>query len=224
MTNLDRNSTLLAVALSSLAGYVDSIGFLNTGGFFVSFMTGNSTRLGVATGIGELNNIVIAAGVIFCFLIGVAGGTLIAERSTRRKRMRVLLLVSGLLALATFSWIFHVPHLGLATVVMAMGAVNAVFHQEGEISIGLTYMTGVLVKCGQMIAGVFLGKPRWEWLPYLMLWFGLICGAALGAWAYSHLGTNSLAFAVGWSLILAIIAGQREFTNIKNKSGALDEN
>ena len=35
------------VALSTLAGYVDATGFLMLGGFFVSFMSGNSTRLGV---------------------------------------------------------------------------------------------------------------------------------------------------------------------------------
>lgn len=224
MTNLDRNGTLLAVALSSLAGFVDSIGFLTTGGFFVSFMTGNTTRLGVAIGNVELRNIGMAAGVISCFLIGVAGGTLIAERSTRRKRTRVLLLVSLLLALATFAWIFHVPHLGLISVVMSMGAVNAVFHQDGEISVGLTYMTGVLVKFGQMIAGLFLGKPRWEWLPFLMLWLGMISGAALGAWAYSMIATNALAFAVGWCVILAIFAGREEFIGNKKNSGALDEN
>lgn len=28
-------------------GYVDAVGFMMTGGFFVSFMSGNSTRLAV---------------------------------------------------------------------------------------------------------------------------------------------------------------------------------
>ncbi|MEC8456884.1 MAG: DUF1275 family protein, partial [Pseudomonadota bacterium] len=35
----------LALLLAGLAGYVDSLGFLHLGGVFVSFMSGNSTRL-----------------------------------------------------------------------------------------------------------------------------------------------------------------------------------
>jgi uncharacterized membrane protein YoaK (UPF0700 family) len=38
----------LACALSALAGYVDGIGYLHLGGLFVSFMSGNSTRMGVS--------------------------------------------------------------------------------------------------------------------------------------------------------------------------------
>ena len=52
---LDSPATALACALSALAGYVDGIGFLHLGGLFVSFMSGNSTRMGVslAAGIGR---------------------------------------------------------------------------------------------------------------------------------------------------------------------------
>ncbi|MDB5521663.1 MAG: hypothetical protein JWQ82_1260, partial [Tardiphaga sp.] len=37
----------LAFCLSGLAGYIDTIGFISLGGFFVSFMSGNTTRLGI---------------------------------------------------------------------------------------------------------------------------------------------------------------------------------
>ena len=44
-----RRNVALACALSALAGYVDGIGYLHLGGLFVSFMSGNSTRMGVAS-------------------------------------------------------------------------------------------------------------------------------------------------------------------------------
>ena len=52
MLDSSRNMTL-ACALSALAGYVDGIGYLHLGGLFVSFMSGNSTRLGVSLAAGE---------------------------------------------------------------------------------------------------------------------------------------------------------------------------
>jgi uncharacterized membrane protein YoaK (UPF0700 family) len=220
MTNLDRNSIYLAVALSSLAGYVDSIGFLSTKGFFVSFMSGNSTRLGVGLGNPNVQNALTAFGVIVCFVMGVIGGTLVAQRSTKRKRSRVLLVVSGLLAIATTSWSLHIPHLGTIAMAMAMGAENAVFQQNGETSIGLTYMTGALVKCGQRIAAILYGAPKWDWVPYALLWVGLVTGACLGAWTHSLIGPSGLVYAVIWSLALAIVSGQKSFQESSNKSVA----
>ncbi len=218
MTDLDRRSTGLAISLSLLAGFVDAIGFLVTGGFFVSFMTGNSTRVGV--GIGELDFRVagLGLGVIACFVAGVAIGTVIASLSRRRQRSRVLFLVALFLAVGAFAWVFRVPHMGLIFIVMAMGAENAVFHRDGEPSIGLTYMTGVLVKMGQIIAGLFTGTPRWEWLKFLGLWVGLIIGAAIGCWGYGLWGTNALALGIGWALILALVARQPGFDETANSA------
>ena len=48
-----RRNLALACALSAMAGYVDGIGFLHLGGLFVSFMSGNSTRMGVELAKGE---------------------------------------------------------------------------------------------------------------------------------------------------------------------------
>jgi len=51
MHRYDRSRRQFAIALSGLAGFVDSVGFLSAGGYFVSFMSGNTTRLGVSLGI-----------------------------------------------------------------------------------------------------------------------------------------------------------------------------
>jgi len=57
-----------------VAEFVDAVGYLKLGGFFVSFMSGNSTRLGVGIGTGMLANAGRAAGLIALFLIGVILG------------------------------------------------------------------------------------------------------------------------------------------------------
>ncbi|MFT2628471.1 DUF1275 family protein, partial [Escherichia coli] len=43
MKDVDRGSLAVSAVLASVAGFVDAIGFLDTGGLFVSFMSGNST-------------------------------------------------------------------------------------------------------------------------------------------------------------------------------------
>ena len=57
-----RRNLALACTLSALAGYVDAIGFLHLGGMFVSFMSGNSTRLGVSLAQGNWSNAAEAIG------------------------------------------------------------------------------------------------------------------------------------------------------------------
>ena len=43
---LSRRQALLAAGLTATAGFVDGLAFIHLGGYFVSFMSGNSTRAG----------------------------------------------------------------------------------------------------------------------------------------------------------------------------------
>jgi hypothetical protein len=63
----------LAICSSALAGYVDAIGFLSLGGFFVSFMSGNSTRLAVGIA-GFSHDAIVAGQLIGSFVIGAVIG------------------------------------------------------------------------------------------------------------------------------------------------------
>ena len=72
-----RRNITLACALSALAGYVDGIGFLHLGGLFVSFMSGNSTRMGVSLAEGHWLGAIEALGLVALFVIGAAAGSLI---------------------------------------------------------------------------------------------------------------------------------------------------
>ena len=46
-----------AIALATLAGCADSIGFLEFSQLFMSFMSGNTTRFGVAVANGDWENV-----------------------------------------------------------------------------------------------------------------------------------------------------------------------
>jgi uncharacterized membrane protein YoaK (UPF0700 family) len=200
-----RRVKLLAAGLSALAGFIDATGFIALGGFFISFMSGNTTRLAVGVARGSASAL-LAASLIGLFVLGVVLGTLAGHLARDRRAVMVLLLVTVLLALAALLNMTGLPRGAIAAMTLAMGAENAVFEREGEVHIGLTYMTGTLVKLGQHLTWALLGGPRWSWTPYLLLWLGLASGALAGALAWPHLGLNNLWLAAGAAAVFTAIA------------------
>lgn len=154
---------------------------MNLQGYFVSFMSGNSTRLGIALGQNDRGHIIQAFGLIVMFLVGVICSSLIAHAAKQSRTTLVLAFVATLLLIGALGFLLGQKYLAGTCQVMAMGALNLVFARDGNVSVGLTYMTGSLVKAGKQIARAILGESRWEFAPYLWLWVGLVGGAALGA-------------------------------------------
>ena len=205
MTRYDKRVQALAIGLSALAGYVDAIGFIQLGGFFVSFMSGNSTRLGVGL-IERSNDAALASGLITVFVTGVIAGSLIGRFAKAHRRPAVLMLVAILLFNAASSAATGATEVAVVAMVLVMGAENAVFEHDGELHIGLTYVTGTLVKLGQRVATAMMGGPRFVWAPYGLLWAGLVAGALVGAASFSRLGLASLWPAAAAAGLFAIIA------------------
>ena len=196
---------MLAACFSAVAGFVDVVGFLMTGGFFVSFMSGNSTILGVGIAEGS-STIGVAGGLILTFVAGVVLGANVGRVAKAHKEPAILNLVTGLLALAL---VMHGLGLGVWAVLplaLAMGAQNTVFAENGEVRVGLTYMTGTLVKFGKRLTASLWGGPPLGWLPYLLLWAGLLTGAILGALTFARFGPSALAAAVVAMLLLTLVS------------------
>jgi len=205
MVRHDRRTKFLAAGLSALAGFVDATGFIQLGGFYVAFMSGNSTRLAVGLARNVPNGI-LAAELIGGFVLGVMLGTFVGHAARKHRTALVLSLVAFLLALAALlAQLGFVPS-AITAMVLAMGAENAVFERDGELHIGLTYMTGALVKVGHRLAVALLGGDRLAWWPHLMLWLGLMCGALAGALAFPLLGLANLWLAALAAAAFALLA------------------
>src|SRR6185312_17564918 len=190
----------------ALAGFVDATGFLQLRGFFVSFMSGNSTQLAVAAAHGAWRLAAMLGGIIALFVLGNMVGTWIGMRAGARHIPIVMSSVSGLLLIACACYALGWNAAAVAGMTLAMGVENAVFQRDGEIVVGLTYMTGTLAKLGQKLALAISGGDRLAWLPYLGLWLGLAGGGVLGALDFAWIGLDGLWIATAAAAGLTLAA------------------
>lgn len=209
MIRYDRPRRLLAFGIAALAGFVDASGFLAADRYFVSFMSGNTTRLAVDL-ISDTRQALIPLSLIGGFVIGVALGALTSDLSGKWRKTMVLLLATMLLGVGLLAHNAGSTAGMMAALVLAMGVLNNSFRQNGEVTVGVTYMTGSLVRLGQAIAAGLQGRSLPGWAGTLLLWLGLVGGAIAGAAIYLAASAAALAFAALWCAALALFAWQIE--------------
>lgn len=190
----------LVASLSLLAGMTDAIGFMATGDF-VSFMSGNTTRLAVAVSEGDLGLTLRLLTAVAAFVAGNALGVVIGRLSGHRA-LPLMLLIAGLLCGAA-----TLPQSGqlvaLIAAILAMGMLNAAVEQVNGLPIGLTYVTGALSRFGRGLGRWLMGERRNGWRVQLVPWGGMLLGAILGALLQSRFGLHAL-----WaSGVIAVILG-----------------
>lgn len=199
----------VAAAIAALAGFVDAYAFIRLGNFFVSFMSGNATRGGVVLGGGYGGGGGLALSLVLAFLAGVILASIVSRRFERGAAAAVmglttLMLVGAALATAGLSV------LAMPLLAAAMGAMNGVLLREEGAAVGLTYMTGNLVKLGQRLADALMGTaPPWGWLKYLLLWLTFVGGAVGGAIVERALGDFTLWYAALMAAWLALLLAGR---------------
>src|SRR3569623_221396 len=174
--------------LTATAGFVDGVGFLALGGFYTSFMSGNTTQLGTRLALGDFTELALPAGLVTLFFIGSFLGTLVGQGSRRWGPSLTLAVVVGGVALTIALYrLGFGPGQSMLALAAAAGAQNALLPPIGAARLGATFVTGTLFAAGQDLARATNGSaPPLRWLQHLMVWAALCLGVFLGAAFYAR--------------------------------------
>lgn len=184
----------VALTLIAVAGWVDAVGYLEFAQLFVSFMSGSSTLLGIDLGQGLWTLALGPLLAVGSFVLGAFLATLLGAAVGAWRSPVILAFETALLAIGMALPVTGDPAPAILPLALAMGAQNAVLHGIGSMSVGLTFITGSLVRLGQNAAEAVLGvaSERWLWGLYACMWLGLIAGAIGGAAAHARFGFDAL--------------------------------
>jgi uncharacterized membrane protein YoaK (UPF0700 family) len=199
----------LAVALAASAGFVDAVGYLHFAHVFVSFMSGNSTILGIAVGQAKWPQAISPLLAIAFFVLGSFIGSLLRGSTGAWRVPAILAFEAAVLVVA-----LALPDIGgelapaLVLLASAMGAQNAVMRDVGGVRVSLTYVTGALVNLGQSLAEAVLRRDTPSgWHVHAVMWIGLIAGGIGGGFAYLHVGFDALVVPTAALVALGVLEG-----------------
>jgi uncharacterized membrane protein YoaK (UPF0700 family) len=206
------------VLLTAIAGWVDAIGFLSLGGFYVSFMSGNTTQLAIGMTRLDMDLVRVPAVLLGCFVLGAFGGTLVSTWAGRWSFPGLLVGEGLLLACAVLLSVAQGPIIGpTAPLAMAMGSQNAALRSESGDRIGGTFVTGTVFGLGAQLALWCAGRggPR-PALRHALGWIALAVGAAAGTWAFAAYGLFAIAFPAACLFALAGLAVLMDWRSRRN--------
>lgn len=185
----------LGLLLTGAAGFADVVGFIELGGHFTSFMSGNTTQLGNALAQASWQTAMLPASLLVLFFIGSFSGSLLAQVGGKRWGASlatgfVMACFALTIVLAIAGWPADQFMLMLAA---GAGAQNAILPSTGSVRLGITFVTGTLFAAGQDLArAVMHAAPPWRWAQHLLVWASLLLGGLLGALAYGLFSINAL--------------------------------
>lgn len=194
-----------ATLMTALAGSVDAIGYTAMGHLYVSFMSGNSTQLGMAMAQRNEHLIVWASAVIATFVLGAFWGSLIYAVSGRA-RVQIVLVCELLCFLSAASLIGIWPtNLALLFISSAMGMQNAIREAVAGVATGKSYITGTLFGVGNGLARACLGKAHLsEAGANAASWLAFVTGVVSGTHAVAGLGVQNAILVTSGVVVLLI--------------------
>jgi uncharacterized membrane protein YoaK (UPF0700 family) len=180
----------LGLVLTALAGWVDALSFMEFGGIYASFVSGNTILFGISAAEGRTLVIERTAAAIGLFASGAFLGGLIFVKGWRWSVALALLIEAIALGLAAAMAIDEdTAAFTIAPLAFAMGLQNHVVAKVRADNAGTTFVTGTLFRFGDALARFVVGADRFAPATRLL---GVIvvfsAGAAAGATAHYRFG------------------------------------
>jgi uncharacterized membrane protein YoaK (UPF0700 family) len=202
---------LFGLALTALAGWVDAIGYLRLGGFYPSFMSGNTTQLGIALCYFKWSEAVVPALLVGLFVSGTFAAAAIAKPATRWCfaacfLLQALLLGTSVLLSVTQSSVI----LASAPLPFAMGLQNVTARRLSDSGVGITFVTGTLVRLGEALAAK-AARAGGSWQVPMLTWLAILGGAVAGAVTYVALGAMALGVPALCCVLATFLFARRAF-------------
>jgi len=188
------------VSLAAVAGFVDVVGYLKLHHLFTAHMTGNTSKLGVALGHGDLGRALPYALAPFLFAAGIAAGTALADAGGQW----VALALQALLVAAFMATYGAVSFYGLeAMATVALGLQTASLTAIEGSTVRTSYISGVLTNLTQALV-----RRRADRRALLLgaVLVAYLAGATLASYALGRVGIWCLAIPVGVLLAAAASA------------------
>ena len=228
---IERPATLplvAAVALGSVAGFVDAVCFVRLFDVFPANQSGNAILLGIGLGDGSATEAWRPAIAMVGFTLGVAAAVALRRSgrvpSPTRALIAVELALLAVVALTVGSVLDVTEELGgvsgatlLLLTALAMGVQTEIIRSHAGVSISTTFQTGALTRIAEGVAGGGgLGTPAHRSAErraavaaatiLTSVLVGYVVGAALGA----RVGDEwSAALAVPLAALAALLVTER---------------
>jgi len=185
-----------AVALSSVAGMVNVVGFLGFEHQAVSHMTGSTSQLGMAIAQGDWRAVGHLWGLLIAFSLGAMLSGLLIQDNTLQlgRRYGVALAIESALLLVAIPLFEQQQIWGALAAAMACGLQNAMATTFSGAVVRTTHLSGMFTDLGIGLGHLLRGLPlqvRRLTLSGLII-SGFLGGGILGAWLFMHFRYDAL--------------------------------
>jgi len=190
----------LAIFLALIAGCIDATGWIQWK-TYVSFMSGNTTSLGVALSTGKYGIIITSITVISCFLVGIYAGTCLSLWKRIKNKILTFYIVSGILIFySIIAYFYDINNLlSIAIVGFSMGLMNTIVTSVGNQKVNIDFVTGTLNSLARNTAMLMMTENKAEKIEYtsnvvhlLFLWIGFLSGAFIAPFLLDYFGKWTL--------------------------------